>query len=111
MCFTDCSEAQSHKSKKNLRVYNVTELIELPTRNIEEKGEFVIIGKRGNSINLLGIKGFVLEDTRFSKYYLYVTTEKATIPGTKGDELLLHVRFYKEFRIGDEYFFFLKEVK
>lgn len=105
-----CNPDNHIKRRTKIDAYNVTEILEMSPRAIENLNTFVIKGKLGNSVNILGLNCFILEDLKYSKYHMMVTTENITIPGLrKGDSIMLRIYLYKEIRIGKNNFLLFKE--
>jgi hypothetical protein len=93
--------------------YEVSEILRLKPRQLENNEVFKIKGRMGNAINLgvLSINAFALQDINNSNNIIYVHTEYQTMPANTGDLLNLKLKFWKEIDIGISRFYLFEEVK
>ena len=103
------SFSQNTPSKKYSKKYSLQEIVKMNPRDVEDIGSFRVTGIIGGTVNAGFTNALVLHDKDSADYYMWISSDKKTLPGKKGDTVILNITFSKQYAAWGESVFLFKE--
>ncbi len=96
----------------DLMTHDVSDVLDMDPRELEDIKSLRVRGIMGNSMNLgmLNINAFALRDIEDEDQIFYVHTTHKTLPADEGEKITLTVKLWKEIDLGFSKFYLMEEI-
>ena len=103
------SFGQNTPSKSYIKKYSLQQIVEMNPRDVEDISNFRVTGVIGGTVNAGFTNALVLHDKDSADYYIWISSDKKTLPGKEGDTVILNITFSRQYAAWGESVFLFKE--